>query len=58
MNLIGCPDTATSGTYVLNGTNASDMDDNELAEVRNRRSGLCSRPSTCCPGERANVEPP
>jgi putative ABC transport system ATP-binding protein len=40
MNLIGCLDTATSGTYELNGTNVSDMDDNDLADVRNREIGF------------------
>ena len=40
MNLIGCLDTPTSGTYELNGTDVSDMDDNELAEVRNREIGF------------------
>jgi putative ABC transport system ATP-binding protein len=36
MNLIGCLDTPTSGVYELNGLNVSEMDDNQLAEVRNR----------------------
>ena len=40
MNLIGCLDTPTSGTYHLNGTDVSDMDDNQLAEVRNREIGF------------------
>ena len=40
MNLIGCLDTPTSGTYHLNGVDVSDMDDNELAEVRNREIGF------------------
>jgi putative ABC transport system ATP-binding protein len=40
MNLIGCLDTATSGRYELNGTNVSDMDDNQLAEIRNREIGF------------------
>src|SRR5437867_7295975 len=40
MNLIGCLDTATSGRYELNGTDVSDMDDNQLAEVRNREIGF------------------
>ena len=40
MNLIGCLDTATSGTYWLNGTNVSTMEDNELAEVRNKEIGF------------------
>ncbi len=40
MNLIGCLDTPTSGHYELNGVNVSDMDDNQLAEVRNREIGF------------------
>ena len=40
MNLIGCLDTPTSGTYELNGTDVSDMNDNQLAEVRNREIGF------------------
>ena len=40
MNLIGCLDTPTSGSYELNGTDVSDMDDNQLAEVRNREIGF------------------
>src|SRR5688572_28464022 len=35
MNVVGCLDTPTSGRYDLNGTNVSEMDDNQLAEVRN-----------------------
>jgi len=40
MNLIGCLDSPTSGTYELNGTDVSQMDDNDLAEVRNREIGF------------------
>jgi putative ABC transport system ATP-binding protein len=40
MNLLGCLDTPTSGSYELNGTNVSEMGDNELAEVRNREIGF------------------
>ena len=40
MNLIGCLDTPTSGHYELNGVNVSEMDDNQLAEVRNREIGF------------------
>ena len=40
MNLIGCLDTPTDGHYELNGVSVSDMDDNELAEIRNREIGF------------------
>jgi putative ABC transport system ATP-binding protein len=40
MNIVGCLDTPTSGTYDLKGTDVSDMSDNELAEVRNREIGF------------------
>jgi len=40
MNLIGCLDTPTSGNYELNDTHVSDMDDNQLAEIRNREIGF------------------
>jgi putative ABC transport system ATP-binding protein len=40
MNLIGALDTPTSGTYILNGTDVSKMDDNRLAEIRNREIGF------------------
>lgn len=40
MNLLGCLDTATKGKYVLNGTDVSKMDDNQLADVRNTEIGF------------------
>jgi putative ABC transport system ATP-binding protein len=40
MNIIGCLDTPTSGQYFLNGTDVSTMDDNQLAEVRNKEIGF------------------
>ncbi len=40
MNLIGCLDTPTSGTYLLNGREVSKLDDNELAAIRNREIGF------------------
>lgn len=40
MNLIGCLDTPTAGSYVLNGKDVSQMSDNELAEVRNKEIGF------------------
>ncbi len=40
MNLIGCLDTPTSGSYELNRSHVSEMNDNELAEIRNREIGF------------------
>ncbi|WP_375417091.1 ABC transporter ATP-binding protein [uncultured Hymenobacter sp.] len=40
MNLIGCLDTPTEGSYVLNGQDVSRMSDNALAEVRNKEIGF------------------
>jgi len=40
MNIIGCLDTPTSGSYILNGENVADMDDDQLARVRNREIGF------------------
>lgn len=40
MNLIGCLDTPTAGTYILNGKDVSQMSDDELAEIRNKEIGF------------------
>ena len=40
MNIIGCLDVPTSGTYLLNGMDVSDMDDDQQAEIRNRMLGF------------------
>ncbi len=40
MNLIGCLDTPTSGEYVLNGQQVSELDDAELADIRNHEIGF------------------
>ncbi|MBX2951681.1 MAG: ABC transporter ATP-binding protein [Leadbetterella sp.] len=40
MNIIGCLDSPTSGTYILNRKDVSDMSENELAEVRNKEIGF------------------
>jgi ABC-type antimicrobial peptide transport system, ATPase component len=40
MNIIGCLDTATAGKYQLNGSDVSQMDDDQLAEIRNREIGF------------------
>src|SRR3954467_741994 len=40
MNILGCLDSPTSGTYILNGKDVSKMPDNDLAEVRNKDIGF------------------
>jgi putative ABC transport system ATP-binding protein len=40
MNILGCLDTPTSGSYLLNGEDVSKMDDNSLAEIRNKQIGF------------------
>src|SRR4029079_10290474 len=40
MNILGCLDTPTSGTYILNGHDVSQMPDNDLANVRNKEIGF------------------
>lgn len=40
MNILGCLDTPTSGNYILNGQDVSKMEDNDLAEVRNKEIGF------------------
>ena len=40
MNLLGCLDTPTSGSYILNGADVSTMTDDQLAEIRNKEIGF------------------
>jgi len=40
MNIIGCLDVATSGRYLIDGTDVSHMDEDELADLRNRKIGF------------------
>ena len=40
MNMLGCLDVPTSGTYILNGRDVSSLSDNELSEVRNNEIGF------------------
>ena len=40
MNLLGCLDTPTEGSYELNGSDVSSLDDNALAEIRNNEIGF------------------
>jgi putative ABC transport system ATP-binding protein len=60
MNVVGCLDTPSSGRYELNGVNVSDMDDNQLAEVRNREIGFVFQTFNLLPRSNAlhNVELP
>jgi putative ABC transport system ATP-binding protein len=60
MNVVGCLDTPTSGVYELNGTNVSEMDDNQLAEVRNREIGFVFQTFNLLPRSNAlhNIELP
>jgi len=60
MNIIGCLDTPTSGYYELNGQNVSEMDDNDLAAVRNKEIGFVFQTFNLLPRSNAlhNVELP
>jgi putative ABC transport system ATP-binding protein len=40
MNILGCLDTPSKGTYILNGTDVSNLSDNQLAEIRNKEIGF------------------
>ena len=40
MNILGCLDTPTSGLYILNGNDVSQMNDNDMAEIRNKEIGF------------------
>jgi len=40
MNIVGCLDTPSAGSYILNGKDVSNMTDNELAEIRNKEIGF------------------
>ncbi len=60
MNLIGCLDTPTAGDYELNGIKVSQMDDNRLAEIRNKEIGFIFQTFNLLPRSDAlrNVELP
>src|SRR6516162_4649683 len=60
MNLIGCLDTPSRGTYLLNGKEVSQMNDNELARIRNLEIGFVFQTFNLLPRATAlhNVELP
>ncbi len=60
MNLIGCLDTPSRGSYLLNGKQVSQMNDNELAQIRNKEIGFVFQTFNLLPRATAlrNVELP
>jgi len=60
MNIIGCLDTPTKGSYVLNGRDVSRLSDNQLAEVRNSQIGFVFQTFNLLPRQNClqNVELP
>ena len=60
MNMLGCLDVPTSGTYILNGRDVSSLSDNELSEVRNNEIGFIFQGFNLIPNLTAveNVELP
>lgn len=60
MNMLGLLDVVTSGTYILNGKDIKDMDDDELSEIRNREIGFIFQGFNLIPSltAKGNVELP
>ena len=48
MNLIGCLDTPSSGQYILNNQNVSDLTESQLAEIRNKEIGFVFQTFNLC----------
>ena len=60
MNMLGCLDVPTSGTYALNGVNVATLTDNQLSDIRNKEIGFIFQGFNLIPGLNAieNVEVP
>lgn len=60
MNMLGCLDVPTSGTYILNGQDVSHLSDDELSDIRNKEIGFVFQGFNLIPGLTAleNVELP
>lgn len=60
MNLLGCLDRATSGMYLLNGHNTTDLSSNDMAQIRNQQIGFVFQSFELLPRQNAlkNVELP
>jgi putative ABC transport system ATP-binding protein len=60
MNILGCLDNVTSGQYILDGEDVSDLSDNDLSDIRNQKVGFIFQSFNLLPRETAlaNVELP
>ena len=50
MNIIGCLDQATRGTYLLDGQDMGSCTENQLSDIRLRKIGFVFQIFSCCPG--------